>query len=355
MKSKKFTSIAAITALGVLLPITQGHAFGLGKIELSSALNQPFKATIPVTALRDDEKGNLQVQLASYQEFERAGIERNYYLTQFTFDVVETNGKTVIQVSSKNVVKEPFIDFLITATTGNGRLIREYTVLLDPPKHIFDKTPKTAVTVESQVKPVVTKTAESVSQVNREAVANTSSSYGPTDRNDTLWKIAVKTKPTQASVHQMMMALLNENPSAFVNNNINGLKAGQTLAIPSVEGITSLSQSQAISAVAEQNLAWKNRNTAKQVAVTTVSNEKKVVSEQPAVSSNQLATETAESTARLKLVSPTESTNDNPDITPLGDTKLTELTEQLTLAQETIENQTQENIDIKARMEAMEE
>jgi pilus assembly protein FimV len=91
------------------------------------------------------------------------------------------------------------------------------------------------------------------------------------------------------------------------------------------------------------------------VAVTTVSNEKKVVSEQPAVSSNQLATETAESTARLKLVSPTESTNDNPDISPLGDTKLTELTEQLTLAQETIENQSQENIDIKARMEAMEE
>ncbi|MDT8371486.1 MAG: FimV/HubP family polar landmark protein [Gammaproteobacteria bacterium] len=358
-RTRTFTSFAVLAALGVFLPMSNSHAFGLGKIELSSALNQPFKAQIPVTALREDEKGNLQVQLASASEFERAGLERSFYLTQFEFIVVENNGTTSIDIRSKDAVKEPFIDLLLTATAGNGRLIREYTVLLDPPKDIFVKKQTKIQTVAS--KP--TQTATPISSKSTKYSAG--SSYGPTDRSDTLWKIALKVKQDDATVHQMMMALLDENPEAFSNNNINGLKAGYNLDIPAETSIKKRSKSEAISAVAQQNTAWKNRN-AKPIVTTTVevttspteSPAVQAATEQVTmpVKNDELVESATDTTARLKLVAPSEEVVSNEsEISPMGDDKLTALTEQLTLAQETIETQTQENIDIKSRMAAMEE
>lgn len=368
MKTRTLTSIAAITALGVLLPITSSHAFGLGKIELSSALNQPFKATIPVTALRPEEKGNLQVQLASGDEYIRAGIDRNYFLTQFKFEVIEDKSGARIEISSTQPVKEPFIDLLLTATAGQGRLIREYTVLLDPPKDLFIK-PAVKAPVKSEVSTPSTSTnvapTTSNSYVAPTTASKASKSYDgstyKTSRNDTLWKVALETKQSDASVHQMMMALLNENPDAFRNQNINGLKAGKTLTIPSETVVKSLTNSQAIAAVSEQNTLWKNRNVkAKPVSETNV-----VVEQAPAAPA---ATATPENTAvestiaqqdtsaRLKLVAPSDDVvSEEADIAPMGDDELSKLSEQLTLAQETIETQSQENIDIKQRMAAMEE
>ncbi|MBE0439243.1 MAG: hypothetical protein IBX57_05615 [Gammaproteobacteria bacterium] len=359
MITRTVTSLAVMTALGVFLPMSNSHAFGLGKIELSSALNQPFRAQIPVTALREDEKGNLQVQLASASEFERAGLERSFYLTQFEFTVVENNGTTSIDIRSKDAVKEPFIDLLLTATAGNGRLIREYTVLLDPPKDIFVKQKTKIQAVAS--KPTQTTTPTS----SKSTKYSSGSSYGPTDRNDTLWKIALKVKQDDTTVHQMMMALLDENPEAFASNNINGLKAGYNLDIPAEISIKKRSKSEAISAVSQQNTLWKNRNPTPVVATTveavTSPTENSVAqpeAENVAIPANdddvlELAIDT---TARLKLVAPSEEVvSSESEMSPMGDDKLTALTEQLTLAQETIETQTQENIDIKSRMAAMEE
>lgn len=362
MKTRTFTSLAVMTALGVFIPMSSSHAFGLGKIELSSALNQPFRAQIPVTALREEEKGNLQVQLASASEFERAGLERSFYLTQFEFSVVETNGATLIDIRSKTAIKEPFIDLLLTATAGNGRLIREYTVLLDPPKDIFVK-PQAKIATKVSKPAQISTVASSYTPAPTKYSAG--SSYGPTDRDDTLWKIAVKTKYGDATVNQMMMALLDENPDAFTNNNINGLKAGYTLTIPAETTIKKLSKSQAISAVTKQNELWKNRN-AKPAAATTVDSTispaespvAQTTTEQVTLPAkeNEVVESAAELTARLKLVAPSEDVVSNEsEMSPMGDDKLTALSEQLTLAQETIETQTQENIDIKSRMAAMEE
>lgn len=361
MITRTFTSLAVMAALGVFLPVSNSHAFGLGKIELSSALNQPFRAQIPITALREEEKGNIQVKLASASEFERAGLERSFYLTQFEFTVVENNGTTSIDIRSRDAVKEPFIDLLLTATAGNGRLIREYTVLLDPPKDIFVKQQTKVQTVAN--KPTQTVTTAPTSS--KSTKYSSDSSYGPTDRNDTLWKIALKIKQNDATVHQMMMALLDENPEAFTNNNINGLKAGFNLDIPAETSIKKRSKSEAISAVAQQNTVWKNRN-AKPIAATTlepVTSPTENSVDQPATEQvtmsakdDGLVESIADTTARLKLVAPSEDdVSSESEMSPMGDDKLTDLTEQLTLAQETIETQTQENIDIKSRMAAMEE
>jgi pilus assembly protein FimV len=358
MINRTFSSVAVVIALGILTPI-QANAFGLGKLELSSALNEPFKAKIPVTALREDEEGNLQVRLATSNEFARAGIERSHYLTKLVFNVVEHPGGAVIEVSSQQAIKEPFIDFLLTATTGEGRLIREYTVLLDPPKSVFVK-PAAVVTPSRAKAPTQKSSSKSTYQYpdsGYQAPASnyySGNSYGPTKRDDTLWDIALATKPSSSvSVHQMMMALRDKNPNAFINNNINNLKRGQTLTIPSMDEITKLSNRQAVARVAEQWQQWKDANN--RVAATKAQAESNVTGSNDQLSESDGQAD-ASSDARLQLVVDSDdATMGSDELSPLGSDDLTKLRDQLTLAQETIEGQEQENIDFKSRMDAMEE
>lgn len=367
MGNKTFASLAVASALGLLTPAA--HAFGLGKLELHSALNEPLNAEIAVTALHGEEADTLQVKLASNAEFEKAGLERNFVLSGLEFKVIQDKGVTHISVSSKLPVKEPLLDFLVIATTGEGRLIREYTVLLDPPKRILAKPAKQNT---PQTKTVAKKTPKKAQVTTYDYGQTTqatynSNTYGPITRRDTLWDIALETRPEKSlSVNQMMVALLNANPDAFNRNNINGLKAGVTLDVPSLDTIKQLSKSAATTAVAEQNTQWKNRNkkSAAPVSVEIINVEDtdaevEAIDEQETIKTDgsvSATTENEEITSRLKLVVPSdeESLNDEM-LSPQGDDELAQLSEQLTFAQETIEAQTQENIDFKARMQAMEE
>jgi pilus assembly protein FimV len=375
MKRNLLASLAVASTIGFFTPLTS-HAFGLGKLELMSALNEPFKAEIDVTALKADEKNNLQVRIASSDEFDKAGLERSVLLSQFQFDIVERQGKTRILVTSKQPIKEPFLDFLLTATAGQGRLIREYTVLLDPPEYVLAETRAASSSSPAISSPAPAETKPTTTRYQYPAgTGQSATSYGPVQvqRNDTLWNIALETRPDQSiSVHQMMMALLKANQDAFSGQNINGLKAGYTLQIPSADSIKALSQSAAVAAVSEQNQLWKERNI-KPVSTT-------VIDSEPSAKSEQTVTETqpsgdnetssaddeaaattgdaaaGEEEARLKLVAPEEATTeDDADLNAQGNPDVRQLTEQLTLAQETIEAQTQENLDFKARMDAMEE
>jgi len=358
-------------ALGFIaaLPV---YALGLGKIELSSALNEPFEAEIPVNAASGDEAETLQVRLASNDEFERAGLVKSAVITQLKFKMSQRAGKTIITVSSKNPVKEPLLDFLLLAKTSSGLLIREYTVLLDPPKHVFKAKPRASSVVASpnisQPKRVVSqpRPASNGYQYNAPSLAGTNS-YGRTSRMDTLWDIALKTRPNRdVSVHQMMLALVDKNKKAFINQNINGLKSGYTLAIPSASDLQKLSKQQAVAGVQQQNVAWKNRNRApieSTVASTTVTPASQLeqgstaeAKSEDALSADAVTETAAEPTARLQLLGANDDTIlSESDVGALGNEKVKELSDQLTMAQEVIEGQQQENIDIKSRMAAMEE
>ena len=371
MKTRLFTSISVMGALGFIaaLPV---YALGLGKIELSSALNEPFEAEIPVNAASGDEAETLQVRLASNDEFERAGLVKSAVITQLKFKMSQRAGKTIITVSSKNPVKEPLLDFLLLAKTSSGLLIREYTVLLDPPKHVFKAKPRASSVVASpnisQPKRVVSqpRPASNGYQYNAPSLAGTNS-YGRTSRMDTLWDIALKTRPNRdVSVHQMMLALVDKNKKAFINQNINGLKSGYTLAIPSASDLQKLSKQQAVAGVQQQNVAWKNRNRApieSTVASTTVTPASQLeqgstaeAKSEDALSADAVTETAAEPTARLQLLGANDDTIlSESDVGALGNEKVKELSDQLTMAQEVIEGQQQENIDIKSRMAAMEE
>ena len=358
MKIKTYASTFVAASLGLMTAIP-AHALGLGNLELSSALNEPFQAEISLSSLSENEAGNLQVQLASHEEFERAGLVKSSVLLKLKFAIKQKNGKTVIAVTSKEAVKEPLLDFLLSVTTGNGHLIREYTVLLDPPKSIFRE--------KFASKPVAKSPTQSIKQQAPTKFQNTQPSFTPSTAteydvrtNDTLWDIALKTRPeSSVSVNQMMMALLKENGSAFIRNNINGLKAGQTLSIPSAGEIKQLTQAQALAAVREQNNLWKNRNVKPETVVTEAdvsssqytTADAEVVAEAPAVEKKL-----GEPVSRLQLLSPDEeSLLGDEALSGPGGEQIQTLMERLTLAQETIDNQALENDEIKERMAAMEE
>ena len=120
--------------LGALLSPVTLYALGLGEIRLHSALNQPFDAEIELISPTADELAALKVGLASPDLYSRYGIDRPIYLTSFTFSVQRTrDGRAAIKVTSNRSVTEPFVTILVEASWARGRLLREYTVLLDPP------------------------------------------------------------------------------------------------------------------------------------------------------------------------------------------------------------------------------
>lgn len=137
------TLVRAIAAASVL---TSGmaHGLGLGEITLKSALNQPLDAEIELLEVRDLGSGEVIPSLASPEEFSKAGVDRLYYLTDLKFTpVVKPNGKSVIRVTSSKPVQEPYLNFLVQVLWPNGRLLREYTVLLDPP--LYPRRPRQAL------------------------------------------------------------------------------------------------------------------------------------------------------------------------------------------------------------------
>jgi len=123
------------TAAAVSLVLSSGavRALGLGDIEMRSALNQPMNAEIRLTSVQPGEASGMIVKLASPDAFSRAGIERSSSLTDLRFSVDESGAAPVIRISSSQPVVEPFLNFLVEVDWPTGRMVREYTVLLDPP------------------------------------------------------------------------------------------------------------------------------------------------------------------------------------------------------------------------------
>ncbi len=274
-----------IASLLLILP-SAAMALGLGKIELKSALNQPLDGEIPLLSVRAKDLEHLKVKLASSTDFKRAGIERPYFLSRIKFEIVENNKKYKVKLTSKDSIQEPFLNFLVEVRWSNGKMLREFTVLLDPPvtansyqkpgakvaQEVAKKTPakitkkptkpkkKTAskgVGVSKRPKFTTTSSKTSKRKSSRSQSGAASGKYS-VKRGQTLWKIArnVRDKDTQ-SVEQMMMALYKNNPEAFSKNNINSLLAGRVLDLPSDEQVQQLNDSQAKLAVRDQARAWR--------------------------------------------------------------------------------------------------
>lgn len=267
-------TLPVVAALGSMLWLSTVSALGLGEIDVRSRLNQRFVASIPLASLGMDEAETVRVTLANVAEFERAGIERSDYLTTLNFTVV-TEGAPRIEISSAQVVREPFLNFLIDVRASSGRLLREYTVLLDPPNAT---SAGTAVPVRPQARPAPSQTefyetAQEATQRPAPApvltpvepafepvspavapttteVANIEGTYGPVQSGETFWSIATRLRPgSTVTMDQMLLALYENNRAAF-EGGINGLRRGATLTVPTIDSIRTVAPAAAKAEIA---------------------------------------------------------------------------------------------------------
>ncbi|WP_406821366.1 FimV/HubP family polar landmark protein [Pseudomonas sp. KnCO4] len=210
------------------------NALGLGELTLKSAQNQPLDAEIELLDVRDLTAAEVAPSLAPPEEFSKAGVALPPYLEDLTFTpVINPNGRSVLRVTSSQPLPGPVVKFLVQVMWPQGRLLRDYSVLLDQAKAQGDKP------AASNVAPAVT----------------SAGSY-TTQRRDTLWQIAARN--TQGgSIQQTMIAIQALNPDAFIGNNINQLKVGQVLRLPDQQQIQSIAQGEATREVAEQYAAWR--------------------------------------------------------------------------------------------------
>ena len=370
VKMKRKLYIIILLALAPML----ANALGLGNLDLNSALNEPFDARVQLLSPTADELDSLTVGLADSEAFARAKIDRPFILSKLKFALRRSpdDGPDYIRVFSQQPIREPFLNFLVEVSWSNGRLFREYTVLLDPPLYDpnaraseFTQDQSTSYIAEPTVEAVtindpdhkVTYANEyepSSSPVAASPKINYSGGdYGPTEQSDTLWSIASTMRPASAiSVNQMMAALLRANPEAFFNQNINGLKRGQILRMPTESEINALSNAQALAEVQSQHAAWDAIK----------DNLSSAVNERPEVSS---APESPETTSDETTASTEAAVESDPELKLVGAEETGEATQQvssvdagqgedLILAQESIQALTNENMELTDRLQESE-
>ena len=267
MHKQKRTSVISLghKALSVavtstLLLMSNANATGMGRLTVLSALGQPLRAEIELTSPNRDEIDTLVPKLASAEAFRQANIDFNNALLSLRFAIEPKGGGYVIKVSSAQPINEPFVDMLLEITSSNGKLLREYTFLLDPaelrnsqspqvsnPNIVVNKgqpsavnqaeaRPSSSVPVANSVSPQVSAKKNLPQAVQAGKTPSDEYAVRP---GDTLGKIAASYKQEGVSLDQMLVGLYRANPQAFAGKNMNRLKAGQILSVPDAEAVRS--------------------------------------------------------------------------------------------------------------------
>ena len=357
--------LASVLALLLLVLPFGANALGLGDIELLSALNEPLDARISLRAVKEGDIDDLQIRIASRDHFARAGIDRAFVLTSLKFTAREgaAPGTGEIRISTREPMTEPFLNFLLDVDWRQGRVIREYTVLLDPPVYgaaISTTVEKAVTTVDALPEldepvaeaEVITSTTGTGSTSSTTASGATGGTYGPVKSTDTAWSLAERLRPNSSvTVQQTMLALLNANPNAFARGNINALQQGAVLRIPDSSEINSLSANEALSEVKRQHALWEEYRQSAGASTT----------QQPAGEADDGATAagSGESTSTSTTQSGAEEDSSRLDIVSAGSGEVgvggnsedvAALQSELTVALEEADIERRENEEMRARL-----
>jgi pilus assembly protein FimV len=269
MKLKRFTT--QLVAAGLIAVPLMANAAGLGKLSVTSALGQPLAAEIELFAADKAEIQGLSANLASDQAFRDARVEFAPVLSSLRFSVeTKPDGRAVLKVTSSRPVTDPFIDLLIELNWASGRLVREYTMLLDPPGMAAPQTVAPVAVVPAQTPaarpaPAPVPTAAAVPAAPKATAPDKAGKPAPQaaapDRvtvkpGDTLGGIASRVRPEGVSLEQTLLGLYRENAQAF-DGNVNRLKAGKTLNVPSAEKVAAIPQREAVRELKLQADDWR--------------------------------------------------------------------------------------------------
>lgn len=278
MKLKRFTTQLAAAGL-IALPL-MANAAGLGKLSVRSALGQPLAAEIELFAADKAELDSLSATLASDQAFRDARVDFSPVLSTLRFAVEKkSNGKAVLKVTSSRPVNDPFIDMLVELSWASGRLVREYTMLLDPPGVAVEQAvppvsptpaqlapvpkpaPQNGASAPVAAKPVepvaapAAKPEQAAKPVPAKPKPESSDSIA-VKRGDTLASIARRVQPEGVSLEQTLLGLYQKNTAAF-DGNMNRLKAGKTLNVPEAGALTAIPQKEAVREIKLQADDWR--------------------------------------------------------------------------------------------------
>ena len=242
-KSIKLTLVAAAIAA---MPLTS-QAAGMGRLTVLSALGQPLRAEIAVNAA-PDELQTLVAKVPDASEFKQAGVPMAPVLSDIRVAIERRGAGAVVRISSDRPLNEPFVDMMVELAWANGRLIREYTFLLDPAQGAPGK-PVSAV-AQPAVRQAPPPAPAGQLAPGRAAVAPPQSYR--VKRGDTLNRIAQQTRAEGVSLDQMLVALFRANPTAF-DGNMNRLRAGKILSVPSTEAAQAIGPAEARRQVVAQS------------------------------------------------------------------------------------------------------
>jgi pilus assembly protein FimV len=349
----------ALAILAMLVPAA-ANALGLGNITMNSALNQPLDADIELLSVQSGDLANLVVRLGSDEDFQRVGAERAFFLTKIKFDVKRrADGTAYVHMTTTPVVTEPFLDFVVEARWSRGRILREFTVLVDPPVLSAEapaavQQPSVAAQPAPAAAPAPTQAATRQAPIRARAelapVAHGAGelTYGPVQRNDTLYEIANRMRPSGVTVNQMMLALVRNNPNAFYNGNVNQLKAGYVLRVEDAAALSELSVAQADAEVSRQRNEWQARKSGKLVRQAEAPTGGRIARGGEGAGA---AAGSAADQARLKLVAPGSKGAGSG----AGEENVEQLRQDLLLAAEALDANRQETEELKSRLAEMEE
>ncbi len=275
--SWRFGALASAVALLGSLSSIEAHALALGRVTVQSALGETLRAEVDIAEINAEEASSLRLSIGSAAAFKAAGLE--YSATVVGMQVTlqkRPDGRSFLRLTTPRPVTEPFVDLVLEASWASGRVVRDYTLLFDPPNLRQAIGPTTAPGVNSSAAQQAAKPAASsqiaaprevkpvpMARVPRPKADAPQKALGNGQQvtvkaGDTASKIAGQNKPAGISLDQMLVALLQSNPSAFIGGNINRLKSGAVLDLPTEESAGATSAGDATRTISAQSKDFNN-------------------------------------------------------------------------------------------------
>jgi len=267
------TALALSVALAFVAVPTASHALGLGRLNVNSSLGESLKAEIDITSLSPEEASTLVVRIAPPDAYRAAGVEYNGVLQGAQATLARrADGRPYLRVTSDRAVQEPFIDVILEMAWSSGKLVREFTLLFDPPSSRPAPPAQAAAPVAPSISPApapaqvaaaparpapapVAAPAPAPQQARRapapaaapapKAAPEAGADSYQVRRGDTLSRIATRTQRPGVELDQMLVGLYRANPDAFIRANMNRLKSGVVLSVPPTESVKSVAPAEA--------------------------------------------------------------------------------------------------------------
>jgi len=269
MRAKPYIT-CGLLAGALTLPVSV-FALGLGKLTVQSGLGQPLSATIELTSAQKDELDTLRARIADPAVYRDNNVQYPAAMSRARIVVEQTaNGAPYLRVTTSQAVNDAFLDLLVELNWATGRVVRDYTFLLDPPSGTETQAVEPTAPIRAQAGSAAAARAQggatgaaaapaarrSAAAAPAEAPSAAASTY-TVKRGDTLSKIAQQTKPADVSLEQMLVALFRSNENAFEDRNMNRLRTGQIVNVPQGDQVAAIAPSEATQVVRAQAADWR--------------------------------------------------------------------------------------------------